>query len=139
MVEDSQRDRRFPNPSYTNESDWNEVLCQANDLLDQVITSETGPWRRGRGLSRHTRFKCKTLDPLVVRPLVQFESATHLAIGNSGSDIIHELRHGLGILAPSHITHTLDMAGHVSELAFDLFQDAVKGSAENWVKGCRNI
>ena len=52
VVEDSKSDGRFPDSSWTNESDWSEVFCQANNLLDQLVASKTGPWPRGRELSR---------------------------------------------------------------------------------------
>ena len=52
-VEDGQSDRRFPDPSCTDESDWSEVFCETNDLFDQLVASKTGPWWRGRGLSRY--------------------------------------------------------------------------------------
>ena len=48
VMEDSQRDRRLADPTGTNESDGCEVLGQAKDLLDQLATSEAGPWRRRR-------------------------------------------------------------------------------------------
>jgi len=34
VVENSQGDRRLPNPAGTDESDWSEMFCEANDLLD---------------------------------------------------------------------------------------------------------
>ena len=40
--------------------------------------------------------------------------ATHLAINNSGSNLIHELRYDLGILVFSRVTRILDAIGHVS-------------------------
>ena len=48
VMEDGQSDGRFPNPADTNESDRCEVFDQTNDLLDQLATTETGSWRRGR-------------------------------------------------------------------------------------------
>jgi hypothetical protein len=42
VMEDSQSDRRLADPTSTNQSDWGETFCQANDLLDQTVTSETG-------------------------------------------------------------------------------------------------
>jgi len=55
VVEDGESDRRFPNPPCTDESDWSEIFCEANDLLDQVLPPETGPRRRGRRLSKCTK------------------------------------------------------------------------------------
>ena len=66
MVEDSQGDGRFPDPPCTDESNWSEVFREANNLLDQFIASETGPWRWGRGLSGCAGLKYKALDPSVV-------------------------------------------------------------------------
>ena len=52
VVENGQGDGRFPDPPCANESDRSEVFGEINNILDQVITSETGPrWRR-RELSR---------------------------------------------------------------------------------------
>jgi len=48
VVEDSQSDGRLPDPADTNESDGCEVFGQTDDLLDQLVTSETDPRRRGR-------------------------------------------------------------------------------------------
>ena len=55
VMEDGQSDGCFPNPPWTDESDWSEIFCEANDLLDQVVTSKTGsrPW--GRWLSKYAR------------------------------------------------------------------------------------
>ena len=48
VMEDGQSDRRFANPAGTDESDRFQVLGKTNNLLDQPITSEKGPRRRGR-------------------------------------------------------------------------------------------
>ena len=48
MMEDGQSDGRFSDPADTNESGGREVFDQTNDLLDQLVTTETGSWRRGR-------------------------------------------------------------------------------------------
>ena len=66
VVEDFQSDGRLPDPTGTDESDGFEVLGQVDDPVDQLATSETGPWRRGRRLARRTRRKCEMLDPTVV-------------------------------------------------------------------------
>jgi len=55
VVEDGESDGRFPNTPCADESDWGEIFCEADDLLDQILASETGPRRRGRRLSRYTR------------------------------------------------------------------------------------
>jgi hypothetical protein len=48
VVEDGQRDGRFPDAPCTDESDGFEVFGETDDLLDQFVTSETRPGRRGR-------------------------------------------------------------------------------------------
>ena len=57
VVEDSQSDGCFPDPPWTNESDWTEGFGDTDDLLDQLVTSEAGPRPWGWGLSRYA--KCK--------------------------------------------------------------------------------
>ena len=34
VVEDSQSDGRFPDPPCADESDWSEIFCEVDDLLD---------------------------------------------------------------------------------------------------------
>ena len=47
VMEDGQSDGCLPDPSWTDEGYRSEVFCETNDLLDQVVTSETSPrWRR---------------------------------------------------------------------------------------------
>jgi hypothetical protein len=48
VMEGSQSDRRLSDPAGTNKSDGREVVGQAKDLLDQLITSEKNPRRQGR-------------------------------------------------------------------------------------------
>ena len=48
VMQDSQSDGRFPDPPCADESDWSEVFREANDLRDQLVASNTGPWRWGR-------------------------------------------------------------------------------------------
>ena len=48
VVEDSQSDGSFADPPWTDESEWSEVLSKTDDPLDQLVTPETGPRRRGR-------------------------------------------------------------------------------------------
>ena len=52
VVKDGQGDGRFPDPPWTNESNWGEVVCITNYPLDQAITTKAGPWWRGREFSR---------------------------------------------------------------------------------------
>ena len=47
VVEDGESDGCFPNPPCTDESDWSQMFREGDDLLDQILASETGP-RRGR-------------------------------------------------------------------------------------------
>ena len=48
IVEDSEGNRRFSDSPCTDQSDGFEVFSQSDDLVDQLSTSETGPWCRGR-------------------------------------------------------------------------------------------
>jgi hypothetical protein len=48
VVEDGQSDGGFADSACTDESDWFEVFSETQDLLDQLIPSETDPRRRGR-------------------------------------------------------------------------------------------
>ena len=48
VVEYSQSDGCLPDPPGTYESDGYEGFGETNDLLDQLVASETGPWWRGR-------------------------------------------------------------------------------------------
>ena len=48
VMEDSQSDRRFPDPPCADESDWGEIFREPNDLRDQLAAPNTGPRRRGR-------------------------------------------------------------------------------------------
>ena len=48
VVEDGQSNGCFSNPPCTDENNRSEMLCEAKDLLDQVLASETSPRRRGR-------------------------------------------------------------------------------------------
>ena len=51
VVEDSQCDRCFANPTRTNKGDRIETFGEANDVFDEVIASETIPRWRGRRFS----------------------------------------------------------------------------------------
>ena len=66
VVEESKSDRRLSDPPCTDEGDGCEVFGKTNDLLDQLIASETGPRWRWRRLSGCARYKYKVLDSLVV-------------------------------------------------------------------------
>ena len=46
VVENSESNGRFPNPSCTDESDGFEPFGESDDLVDQPFTSETIPGRR---------------------------------------------------------------------------------------------
>ena len=52
VVEDSKSDRSFPDAPWTDESDWSETFCEADDLFDQLVASKASPWRRWRRLSK---------------------------------------------------------------------------------------
>ena len=66
VVENGQGDGSFPNPTRPDESDWCATVGETNDLLDQFVASETGPWRRGWGFSGYARHKYEMLNSLVV-------------------------------------------------------------------------
>ena len=66
VVEDGQSDGCFPDSPCTNESEWGEAFRKVNNLLDQLVASETGPWWRGRGFTRYARCRYKTLDSSIV-------------------------------------------------------------------------
>lgn len=48
VVEDSESDRGLPNPAWTDESNWSEVLRETDDFLNQLVPSEEDPRSRGR-------------------------------------------------------------------------------------------
>ena len=52
VVEDSQSNGCFSDSSCADEGDRNEIFCETDDILDQLVAPETGPWWRGRQLSR---------------------------------------------------------------------------------------
>ena len=66
MVEDGQSERCFPNPAWTDESGWSEIFSETDDLLNQLVASETDPRPRWRGLPRCVRFWYKILGSLVI-------------------------------------------------------------------------
>ena len=57
MVENGKCNRGFADSAGTNESDWNQVLCEIDYLLDELNASEEGSWRQRRGFSRCARFE----------------------------------------------------------------------------------
>ena len=67
VVEDGQGNGCFPDPPWADESDWCEIFCEADDLLDQFVATETGPRSWGRWFSRCTRCKYEVLAFLVVK------------------------------------------------------------------------
>ena len=48
VVEGSQSDGCFPDPSYTDKGNWSKVFCKTNDLRNQFLTPKADPRRRGR-------------------------------------------------------------------------------------------
>jgi len=66
VVEDGESNGCFSNPPYADEGDWSEIFCEVDNLLDQVLASETGPRRWGRRLSKSPKCKYETLDSPVV-------------------------------------------------------------------------
>ena len=65
VMEDGQSNGCFPDSSWTDKSDWNEIFSETNNLLDQFVTSETDPRRRGRGFAGYAERKCEILVLLV--------------------------------------------------------------------------
>lgn len=65
MVEDSKSNRCLPYTSCTDESDRFEIFCECDDLLNQLVASETGPGSRGREFTRRNANKRKTVDSVV--------------------------------------------------------------------------
>jgi len=114
VMKNSQSDGCLADPASTDESDWSQVFGKTGDPLDQFVTSKTGPRRRGRRFTRwagynHRRLYIGNLDhPSGLSP------ATHLAINDSGLNLIHEFRYNLGILTASRVTRVLDAARYVS-------------------------
>ena len=45
VMEDGQDDGRLANPTGADESDWHEMLCEIDDILDQLVASEEDSWR----------------------------------------------------------------------------------------------
>ena len=66
VVEGSQSDGRFADPPCTDQSDGSEMFREINELLDQILASETGPRWRWRWLSRYARYEYETSGPSVV-------------------------------------------------------------------------
>ena len=66
VVENGQGDGSFPNPTYPDERDWCAAVGETNDLLNQFIASESGPWWRGWGFSGYAGHKYEMLNSLVV-------------------------------------------------------------------------
>ena len=65
VVEDDQSSARLPDSAGTDESDWGEVFCQADDLLGQLAAAKVGSrWPRWRFPS-HARCVRKILDASV--------------------------------------------------------------------------
>ena len=48
VVEDSEGNRRFPDPPCTDQGDGLQFFGDPDDLVNEFLTSEAGPWRRGR-------------------------------------------------------------------------------------------
>jgi len=61
VMEDFQSDGCLANPASTDESNRNQVVCQIDDLLDQLVTPKEDPGRRGRRFTRYPRWKCKNV------------------------------------------------------------------------------
>ena len=51
VVEDRQSNGCLADPPWTDQSDRGEVFSEINNLLNQVVASMAGPWRRGWGFA----------------------------------------------------------------------------------------
>ena len=67
VVEDDQGNGRLPDSPWTDQSDRGEGFYETDDLLDLLLTAETGPRWRGRRLSEYARYKCEVVEPSVVK------------------------------------------------------------------------
>jgi hypothetical protein len=67
VVEDGQGDGSLANSAGTNESDRSELLCKAENFLDQLVTSKEGPRWLWWGFSGCAKSKCQILELLSVR------------------------------------------------------------------------
>ena len=90
MVEDSESDGGFPNPPWTNESDWGEVVSETDNLLDQFVTPKTAPCWWGRELTGCAICIYEVLGASVVEVtglvrawVMMLETATCMLIANS--------------------------------------------------------
>ena len=68
VVEDGESNRRFPDPTGTNEGDRFEVFGESDDLLDQLVPPKTVPWGWGRQFAETNTVKSvsKTGKHLIV-------------------------------------------------------------------------
>ena len=66
MMENGESDRRLSDPPDTDESDGCQAFGPADNLLNQLATSEAGPWCGGRQFAECARCECKILNPPVV-------------------------------------------------------------------------
>jgi hypothetical protein len=57
VVEESQSNGSFPDPRCTNESDGFETFSESDELIENVVASETGSRRRGRQFTRKNAAK----------------------------------------------------------------------------------
>jgi len=62
VVEDGHSDRSLPNPTGTDESEWGEVFCETDDLIDQLVAPEQGPRWSGRQFTGYGRFRYEIPD-----------------------------------------------------------------------------
>ena len=61
VVKDGQSDGRLADPAGTNESNWGQVFCEPNDLLDQLVASKEIPRWWGWEFSGYARFRYETM------------------------------------------------------------------------------
>ena len=66
VMEDSESDGRLADSTRASESDGCEVFGQTDNLVNQFVTSETGPWHRGGRFTERAENKYKMIDPSVI-------------------------------------------------------------------------
>ena len=66
LMKDGESDGCFSDSPWTDESNWGEIFSEIDDLFDQLGTSETGSWRRGRRFPKRTRYIYQAVYSLVV-------------------------------------------------------------------------
>jgi hypothetical protein len=67
VVKNGQGDGGLPNSPSADQSNRGEALGEIDDLLDQFVASEEGPWRERWEFSRYAGFEYEIMYPTVVQ------------------------------------------------------------------------